>query len=67
MNLPCALCHQPVDLLTLDDEGYVGLPAHATCAGAARAALAAMLDEATARILAEPDPRRHRRHLRPAA
>lgn len=63
----CVLCHQPVDLLTLDGEGVAGMPAHESCATAYRAEVAAVLDEATAMVLAEPDPRRHRRHLRPAA
>lgn len=63
----CVLCHQPVDLLTLDGDGVMGLPAHETCAGPWRAEAAAAVAEAEAMVLAEPDPRRHRRHLRPAA
>lgn len=63
----CALCHQPVDLLTLDAEGYGGLPAHEACAAGLRSELAEFLSEVEAMIVAEPDPRRHRGHLRPAA
>lgn len=65
--MTCILCHQPVDLLNLDGEGVAGLPAHDTCATAYRAEVDATLAEAEAMVLAEPDPRRHRRHLRPAA
>lgn len=63
----CLLCHNPVDLLTLDGEGVAGMPAHDSCASAYRAEVAACLAEAEAMVLAEADPRRHRRHLRPAA
>lgn len=63
----CVLCHQPVDLLTLDGEGVGGLPAHEHCAGPFREELAAVLRDAEAMVMAEPDPRRHRGHLRPAA
>lgn len=65
--MKCALCHQDVTLLDLDAEGYAGLPAHATCAEGQRQALRDALDEANAMVLAEPDPRRHRGHLRPVA
>lgn len=63
----CVLCHQAVDLLTLDAEGVGGMPAHDSCATAYREVLAATLADAEAMILAEPDPKRHRKHLRPAA
>lgn len=65
--MKCILCDQPVDLLTLDALGVGGHPAHESCADGYRAEVAATLAEAEAMILAEPDPRRHRRHLRPAA
>lgn len=63
----CVLCHQAVDLLTLDGEGVGGHPAHESCADGYRAEAAAALAEAEAIILAEADPRRHRRNMRPAA
>lgn len=63
----CVLCHQPVDLLTLDAEGYGGMPAHESCAEGHRQALRDALDSANAMVLAEPDPARHRNHRRPPA
>lgn len=63
----CVLCHQPITLLDLDDDGYEGLPAHTFCAVGARAAMRDVLAECEALILAEPDPRRHRRGVSPAA
>lgn len=60
--MTCILCTGPVDLFDLDAEGYGGLPAHTTCAKAARAALGDALDEAKRMVEAESDPRRHRRH-----
>lgn len=57
----CYLCHEPVDLLTLDPEGVAGQPAHASCADGYRTAVADALAAAEAMVLAEPDPRRHRR------
>jgi hypothetical protein len=63
----CVLCHQHIDLWDLDKDGVGGLPAHVACAEPYRAELAAVLDEATALVLAEPDRRRHRHHLRPAS
>ncbi len=65
--MTCVLCHQPITLLDLDAEGYEGLPAHEHCASAVRAELAAVLAEAEALVLAEQDPRRHRRGVRPTA
>lgn len=63
----CVLCGVEVTLLDLDGEGVGGWPAHEHCANAYRAELAAVLAAAEAMVLAEPDPRRHRHHLRPAA
>lgn len=57
----CVLCHQPLDLF--DTETVLGEPAHGACARTAREAEEA----ATAMVMAEPDPRLHRRHLRPVA
>lgn len=63
----CILCHQPVDLLTLDAEGVGGMPAHDACARDYRAEVARVLADAEAMVMAERDPRRHRRGVRPAA
>ena len=63
----CVLCRQPVNLLELDPEGFMGLPAHTYCARDQRAAMEAAELEAVAMVMAEPDPRRHRQHLRPVA
>lgn len=63
----CVLCHTEVSLLDLDAEGIGGMPAHAYCARDYRAEADRVLADATAAILAEPDPRRHRRGLSPAA
>jgi len=60
----CALCHQPVDLFTLDPIGYEGLPAHADCAAPVRALNASLLLELEAMIRAEPNPQRHRQGAR---
>jgi hypothetical protein len=55
----CPLCPEPLDQAPLTN--WEGLPAHADCVrGAERA-----LDDAVAMILAEPNPRRHRHHVRP--
>jgi hypothetical protein len=61
----CVLCRQHIDLWDLDGGSDLGMPAHEVCARAYRAELAAVLADAEAMILAEADPRRHRRHLRP--
>lgn len=60
----CILCHQEVDLLTLDTEGWGGQPAHESCAAPMRAELARFLSEVQADIRAEKDPRRHRASAR---
>lgn len=52
----CILCHQPVDLLTLDAEGYGGMPAHESCAEAHRQSIRDALDEANRMVLAERRP-----------
>lgn len=65
--MDCALCHVHIDLWDLDPLGYEGLPAHARCAGPVRELNASLLAELEAMVMAEPDPRRHRHHLRPAA
>lgn len=59
----CVLCGADVNLLDLDVPGWNGEPAHTTCAAAARQALS----DANAMVMAEPDPKRHRNHLRPVA
>lgn len=62
----CALCHQRISLWDLDGAGYEGLPAHEHCAKPVRELNASLLAELEAMVLAEPDPRRHRNHLRPS-
>jgi len=63
----CILCHQHIDLFDLADDGVGGHPCHDSCKRAYEAELAEVLAVAEAMVLAEPDPRRHRRQLRPAA
>lgn len=65
--MECVLCHTEVTLFDLDAEGYGGMPAHEACASAVRAECAALLADCEALILAEPDPRRHRRSARSVA
>lgn len=60
----CILCGQPVDLFTLDGEGWGGMPAHEACATPMRAELARFLVEVEQDIVAEKDPRRHRQSAR---
>lgn len=64
MQITCILCHQPADLLTLDGEGWGGMPAHTDCAAPMRSELARFLTEVEADIRAEKDPRRHRASAR---
>lgn len=61
----CILCHEALDLFDLAD--FMGLPAHGACARTADQLAAEALAEAEAIIMAEPDPRRHRKGLHPGA
>lgn len=63
----CALCHAHIDLWDLDVDTIPGVPTHGSCAAAYKAEVDAVLADAQAMVLAETDPRKHRRHLRPAA
>lgn len=62
--MECVLCHQAVDLFTLDSEGYVGMPAHHDCAQAVRDECAALLADCEQLIRSETDRRRHRSSAR---
>lgn len=46
--LTCVLCVTQVDLFDLDDEGWMGEPAHKVCASSARRAAADAIDQAAA-------------------
>lgn len=56
----CVLCHQPVDLFSLDVTFDAG-PVHADCRPAYDAELERVLADAERLILDEHDRRRHRR------
>ena len=61
----CVLCRAEVKLLDLDADGYAGMPAHTWCAEAHRQSIRDALDEANRMVMAEPNPKYHRKGLVP--